>query len=92
MVTDQQVLLLRRRIMEGKSRQTSAAAAGMSARSARRWRSGQLPSEKKKRSWRTRPDAFEGVSVLIVKPDRPDKMDRRSRAVSPMECLDALQR
>ena len=32
------------------------------------------------------------VSVLIVKPDRPDKMDSRSRAVSPMECLDALQR
>ena len=29
MVTDQQVLLLRRRIMEGKTQQASAAAAGM---------------------------------------------------------------
>ena len=45
MVTDQQVLLLRRRIMEGKTQQASAAAAGMSARGARRWRSGSLPSE-----------------------------------------------
>ena len=36
MVTDQKVLLLRRRIMEGKTLQASAAAAGMSARSAQR--------------------------------------------------------
>ena len=42
MVTDQQVLLLRRRIMEAKTQQASAAAAGMSARSARRWRSGNV--------------------------------------------------
>ncbi|MCY4580608.1 MAG: hypothetical protein OXD31_16390 [Chloroflexi bacterium] len=74
MVTDHQVLLLRRRIMEGKTQQASAAAAGMSARGARRWRSGPLPSEKKKRSWRTRPDAFSGVwceilSWLQHKPD-----------------------
>ena len=58
MVTDQQVLLLRRKIMEGKTQQASAAAAGMGARSARRWQRGPLPSEKKKgRSWRTHPDA-----------------------------------
>ena len=61
MVTDQQVLPLRRRIVEGKSQQASAAAAGMSVRSARRWQTGQLPSDKNKRSWRTRPDAFAGV-------------------------------
>ena len=42
MVTDQQVLLLSRRIMEGKTQQASAAAAGMSSRSARSW-SGPLP-------------------------------------------------
>ena len=47
--------------MEGNSQQASAAAAGMSASSAHRWRSGPLPSEKKKRSWRTHQDAFEGV-------------------------------
>ena len=36
MVTDQQVVLLRQRRMEGKTRQTSAAMAGMSVRSARK--------------------------------------------------------
>ena len=62
MVTDQQVLLLRRKIMEGKTQQASAAAAGMSTRSARRWQRGPLPSEKREeRSWRTHPDAFAGV-------------------------------
>ena len=78
MVTDQQVLLLRRRIMEGKTQQASAAAAGMSARGARRWRSGPLPSEKKKRSWRTRPDAFTGVweeeIVPLLRRDAREKL------------------
>ena len=62
MVTDQQVLLLRRKIMEGKNQQASAAAAGMGARSARRWQRGPLPSERQQqRSWRTHPDSFGGV-------------------------------
>ena len=78
MVTDQQVLLLRRRIMEGKSQQASAAAAGMSASSAHRWRSGPLPSEKKKRSWRTHQDAFEGVwdedIVPLLRRDAKEKL------------------
>ena len=78
MVTDQQVLLLRRRIMEGKSQQASAAAAGMSVSSARRWRTGPLPSEKKKRSWRTRPDAFVGVwdeeIVPLLRRDAKEKL------------------
>ena len=77
MVTDQQVLLLRRRIMEGKTQQASAAAAGMSARSARRWRNGPLPSEKK-RGWRTRTDAFEGVweeeIVPLLRRDSKEKL------------------
>ena len=78
MVTDQQVLLLRRRIMEGKTQQASAAAAGMSARGARRWRSGPLPSEKKNRSWRTRPDAFSEVwdeeIVPLLRRDAREKL------------------
>ena len=32
------------------------------------------------------------VSVLKVKPGRPDKVGSCSRGVSPRECLDALQR
>ena len=50
MVTDQQVALLRQRQMEGKKQQTAAAMAamaGMSERSARKWRCGPLPSETK---------------------------------------------
>ena len=78
MVTDQQVILLRRRIMEGKTQQASAATAGMSARSARRWQRGPLPSEKKKRSWRTRPDAFSGVweeeIVPLLRRDAREKL------------------
>ena len=64
--------------MGGKTQQTSAAAAGMSARGARRWRSGPLPSEKKKRSWRTRPDAFTGVweqeIVPLLRRDAKEKL------------------
>jgi len=51
--------------MEGKTHQASAAAPGMSARSARRWRSGALPSEKKQ-NCRTRPYAFAGVWCEIL--------------------------
>lgn len=62
MVTDEQVRLLRQRRMKGKSQEAAAAAAGMSVRTARKWESGSLPSEMSVgRSWRTRPDPFEGV-------------------------------
>ena len=57
MVKDEQVSLMRRKRMEGKTQEAAAAAAGMSVRSARRWREGALPSsEKGPRGWRTRPD------------------------------------
>lgn len=62
MVTDEQVRLLRQKRMQGKSQESSAAAAGMSVRTARKWESGGLPSSSKEsRSWRTRTDPFEGV-------------------------------
>jgi len=63
MVTDEQVRLLRRKQMEGKSQEAAAAAVGMSVRTARKWSSGGgLPSASKSpRSWRTREDPFEGV-------------------------------
>ena len=69
MVTDQQVMVLRQKLMEGKSQQASAAASGMSVRTARTWHRGRLPSEKKgKRRWRTRPDPFAGVWAEEVEP------------------------
>ena len=62
MVTDAQVKRLRQKRMEGKTQEGAAAAAGMSVRTARNWETGPLPSEMRgPRTWRTRPDPFEGV-------------------------------
>ena len=62
MITDRQVVLMRQKLMEGKTQQGAAAASGMSERSVRTWRKGPLPSEKKvKRRQRTRPDPFAEV-------------------------------
>jgi len=59
MVTDAQVKLLRRWRMHGKSEEVAAAAAGMTVPTARRWRSGPMPSHSKRpRHWRTRTDPF----------------------------------
>lgn len=62
MVTDEQVKLLRRKRMDGKTQEAAAAAAGISVRTSRRWEKGPLPSAREKpRLWRTRPDPFEDV-------------------------------
>lgn len=62
MLTDAQVRLLRRKLMEGKKQEAAAAAAGVSVRSARTWKDGPLPSETTKpRDWRTREDPFAEV-------------------------------
>lgn len=69
MVTDEQVKLLRCKRMEGKTQEQSAAAAGMCVKTARRWSSGPLPSERsRERHWRTRADPFEGVWASDVVP------------------------
>ena len=55
--------------MEGKTQETAAAKAGMSVRSARKWQSGPLPSEtRQERTWRTRPDPFDGVWEDEIEP------------------------
>jgi hypothetical protein len=62
MVKDAQVGVLRRRRMAGKTQEASAAAAGMSVRSARKWEHGLLPSQRHKpHNWRTRKDPFAEV-------------------------------
>src|SRR5262249_55899122 len=69
MVKDAQVGVLRRRRMEGKTQGASAAAAGMSVRSARKWEHGSYPSQRHKpRTWRTRPDPFAEVFESEVAP------------------------
>ena len=52
MISDRQVVLMRRQLMEGKTQK--AAAAGMSEPSLRTWRKGPLPSENKVRRWQRR--------------------------------------
>jgi hypothetical protein len=62
MVTDAQVRLLRKKMAEGKTIVTAAAAAGMSERSAYAWKQGSPPSETKEaRGRRTQPDPFASV-------------------------------
>jgi len=70
MVTDEQVRLLRRKRMEGKTQEQAAAAAGMSERSARKWETGALPTavKAKRRTWRTRDDPFAEVWESEVVP------------------------
>ena len=62
MVKDAQVGVLRRKRMEGKTQEASAAAAGMSVRSAREREHGPYPSQRRKpHGWRTREDPFAKV-------------------------------
>ncbi len=89
MVTDQQVRLLRRKRMEGKSQEAAAAAAGMSVRTARSWEEGPSPSQgKEKRSWRTRRDPFEGVWEEDIEPLLRRDEDRILEAPTILELLE----
>jgi Mu transposase, C-terminal domain len=69
MLTDTQVRVLRRKLMEGKRQEGAAAAAGMSVRSARHWQSGPYPSKAHKpHGWRTRRDPFAEVFEREIVP------------------------
>jgi hypothetical protein len=69
MVTDGQVRVLRRKLMEGKTQEAAAAAADMSVRSARNWQTGSYPSKAHKpHNWRTRPDPFAEVFESEIVP------------------------
>jgi hypothetical protein len=67
MVSDDQVRLLRKKLMT-ITQEAAAAAAGMSVRTARKWQKGGLPSVRKPRSWKTRPDPFAEVWATEVAP------------------------
>lgn len=69
MVTDEQVRLLRKKMAEGKTIASAAAAAAMSERTAYAWKDGPLPSETKEpRAWRTRPDPLAPIWASEVVP------------------------
>ena len=89
MITDRQVLLLRQKLMEGKSQETAAAMAGMSVRSARSWQEGPLPSEKREeRRWRTRADPFEGGWEEEIEPLLRDEAAGGLRATTIVKYLE----
>ena len=68
-ITDAQVRRLREKRISGKTLVATAAAAGMSERTARHWQSGALPSTAKApRTWWTREDPFAGVWESEVVP------------------------
>ncbi len=105
MVTDEQVRLLRKKRMEGKTQEAAAAAAGMTPKTARRWESGALPSQRKStRDWRTRSDPFEviwGEVVPILEADLDGSLkcptllreiQRRYPGLFPDRLLRTLQR
>ena len=90
MVTDQQVVVLRQKLMEGKTQQAAAASAAMSERSARKWQSGAFPSESKKarRRWRSRPDPFAEVWESDVVPLLRTDPEGELSATTILEWLD----
>ncbi len=89
MVTDQQVRLLRQKRMDGKSQEATAAAAGMSVRTARKWERGALPSQtRKERSWRTRQDPFDGVWAGEIEPLLRRDEDRVLQATTILDLLE----
>lgn len=83
MLTDEQIRLLRKKRMEGKTQVVAGAAAGMSERSARKWEKGPLPSEtKERRTWRTRADVFvevwEPVVVPLLRADERGELEAKT--------------
>jgi len=69
MVTDQQVKQYRKHRQSGKSEEEASARMGMTAKTARKWEAGPLPSQvKKPHDWRTRTDPFEAVWSEYVLP------------------------
>ena len=75
--------------MEGKTQETAAAKAGMSVRSARQWQRGPLPSEtRQERTWRTRPDPFDGVWEDEIEPLLQGKAAGALKATTIIEWLE----
>ena len=83
MIKDEQVMLYRKKRMEGNNQETAAAVAGFSTRTGQRWEDGLLPSERKKtRDWRTRADPFAEVwetdVVPLLEADRKRKLHAKT--------------
>jgi hypothetical protein len=74
--------------MEGRTLKDAATLAEMSESTARRWRSGEQPSDRKQpRHWRTRPDPFEQVWSSEIVPLLEADEDRKLQAKTIMADL-----
>jgi len=88
MVSDEQVRVLRKKRMQGKTLEAAASAAAMSERTARKWQRGELPSHAKKpRSWRTRVDPFVDVWSTEIEPLLERDVDGKLEAKTIFEEL-----
>jgi len=77
--------------MKFENQEQAAAAAGLSTRTARRWESGLLPSQKKQeRTWRTRADPFAEVWDVEVMPLLLADTDRKLQAKTVLKELRRL--
>jgi len=86
MVRDQQVGRLRQKLMQGKTQEATAAAAGMSVRSARTWQRGPLPLERRvPRSWRTRSGPFAPVWSEAIAPFLQQDLESARQATTVLE-------
>jgi len=85
MVTEGQVRVLRRKLMEGKRQEAAAAGAGMSVRSARQWQAGPYPSQARTpHLWRTRPDPFGEGRAIRHEPATPKPLMNLNDAGDPL--------
>lgn len=88
MVTDAQVKLYREKLASGRTRQAAAAAADMTAKTARKWEVGPLPSQcRKERAWRTRQDPLEGAFERLVVPLLEDDKEGELQATTILDAL-----
>lgn len=83
MVSNEQVRKLRKKLRDGKTVLAAADAAGMSEKTAHKWKTGPLPSgAKEPREWRTRKDPFadvwEETVVPLLKGDKRGVLDAKS--------------
>ncbi len=89
MVTNEQVRRMRQKIMQGKTQEAAAAAAGMSVRTARTWQQGPVPSEMVgERTWRTRGDPFAGVWDEVIVPLLQQDTGRKLQATTVLDWLE----
>jgi transposase len=88
MVTDQQITQYRKYRQSGKSEEEASARLGMTAKTARKWEAGPLPSQVKKlHRWRTRTDPLKAVWGDHVLPLLQQDTEGRLQAPTIIEVL-----